>query len=54
MGWEDCHLHEFIHDGLCYGPDQLEDWGSQDNPLHSERKQLGTLFRDGSPSLRYL
>jgi len=54
MGWQNSHLHEFVHDGLRYGPDQMQDWDLQDDPLHSERKQLGTLFRDGSPSLRYL
>lgn len=53
MPWQDSHLHEFEKDGVRFGPD----WYLDENPeltLESERKQLGTLFRRGSDSLRYL
>jgi len=53
MGWEDCHLHEFVHDGQRYGPTWMQDLHSMGDPPLSERKQLGTLFRDGSTTLRY-
>ena len=53
MPWEDSHLHEFLKDELVYGPDyyaaEVDDY-----VVHSERKQLGTLFRTGSDEIRYL
>ena len=52
MGWYDRHLHEFVKDGVRYGPESpFDDFG--DEPLESERKRLGTLFRTGSDSLTY-
>lgn len=54
MGWEDCHLHEFTKDGVRYGPSWMDDDALLGPPLQSERKQLGTLFREGSPSIAYL
>lgn len=53
MGWEDYHLHEFVKDGVRYGPIDLYD-GFEDMEPESERKQLGTLFRKGESKLSYL
>lgn len=53
MGWEDYHLYEFTKDGVRYGPTNLYD-DLDDVELESERKQLGTLFRQGEKTLIYL
>jgi len=31
MGWQECHLHQFVIDGECYGPASVDDFGMEMN-----------------------
>ena len=50
MGWADCHLHQFIHGGIYYGPPDRE----FDMPMESERRtRLADLLRQPKDRLTY-
>lgn len=50
MGWDDCHLHQFIHGGIYYGPPDRE----FDMPMESERRtRLADLLRQPKDRLTY-
>lgn len=53
MGWNDCHMHEFVFGGEVYGMADLnEDFGRK---LRDERrKKLSSLLKSEKDSLRYM
>lgn len=50
MGWQDCHLHQFIADGEHYGVPHPDDW----EPIRDERRvRLNALLRAPKDRLDY-
>jgi pRiA4b ORF-3-like protein len=46
FGWSDYHLHEFEIDGVRYGTDHGDGWGSP--PKSENRARLGSVARQGT------
>jgi hypothetical protein len=53
MGWEDCHLHEFVCGGEVYSiPDPGDDFS---RPVRDERrKKLSSVLKSENDTLRYV
>jgi hypothetical protein len=54
MGWQDCHLHEFVIGGYRFGvPDPDDDWS--DEEVQPEKKwQLDKMLEPGFTKFKYL
>lgn len=52
MGWEDCHLHQFRKDGVCYGNDGDCEW-EDDRVKHEQNYELCDLLKREKDSCLY-
>lgn len=43
MGWEDCHLHEFVIDDKRYGPAEAEQFDFDDRPANEGKARLNKV-----------